>query len=234
MTPPHDDDGSVADRFGRRESLVKAGGLAIVVLGAGAVPAGAAPSSADAPAASCVLAPEMTEGPFYLPREKVRRNIREGEPGIPLALELSVVGSPSCKPIAGAAVDIWHADAGGNYSGFSDGGAGRTFLRGIQRTDLKGISRFDTIYPGWYNGRAVHIHVKVHVSGHVIHTGQLFFDDALTDAVFTRKPYNMRRAREVRNRNDAIFADGGRRSLLHVVRRGTGYLGSISLGVRRV
>jgi protocatechuate 3,4-dioxygenase beta subunit len=234
VTPPHEDDGSVADRFGRRESLVKAGGLAIAVLGAGAVPAGAAPSSADATAASCVLAPEMTEGPFYLPREKVRRNIREGESGIPLALQLGVVSSSSCKPIAGAAVDIWHADAGGNYSGFdADGGGSRTFLRGIQRTDTKGIARFDTIYPGWYNGRAVHIHVKVHVSGHVIHTGQLFFDDALTDVVFTRKPYNTRPARTVRNRDDAIFSDGGRRSLLHVVRHGTGYLGSISMGVRR-
>jgi protocatechuate 3,4-dioxygenase beta subunit len=144
------------------------------------------------------------------------------------------VSSSSCKPIAGAAVDIWHADAGGNYSGFAaDGGGGRTFLRGIQRTDAKGIARFDTVYPGWYNGRTVHIHVKVHVSGQVIHTGQLFFDDALTDVVFTRKPYNTRSARTVRNRNDAIFSDGGRRSLLRIVRQGTGYLGSISMGVQR-
>lgn len=235
MTPAHEDDGSVADRFGRRESLVKAAGLAIAVLGAGAVPAGAAPSSANATAASCVLAPEMTEGPFYIPREQVRRNVREGEPGIPLAVELGVVKSSSCKPIAGAAVDIWHADAGGNYSGFdADAGGGRTFLRGIQRTDAKGVARFDTIYPGWYNGRAVHIHVKVHVSGQVIHTGQLFFDDALSDAVFTRKPYSARPPRDVRNRNDAIFSDGGRHSLLHVVRRGTGYRGSISMGVRQI
>jgi protocatechuate 3,4-dioxygenase beta subunit len=233
MTPPHPDRDSHPDRFGRRESLVKAGGLAIAVLGAGAVTAGAAPSLAEATAVSCVLAPELTEGPFYIPNEKVRRNIREGERGIPLALQLGVVRSSDCKPITGAAVDIWHADAGGNYSGFgSDGAGSRTFLRGIQRTDAKGIARFDTIYPGWYQGRAVHIHVKVHVSGNVVHTGQLFFDDALTDAVFRRTPYSARPDRDTRNRTDSIFNDGGRRSMLRVARRGTGYHGSISMGVR--
>ena len=155
MTPPHLDHDSHTDRFGRRESLVKAGGLALAVLGAGAVPAAAAGSS-DATAVACVLAPELTEGPFYLPDEKVRRNVREGERGTALALQLGVVNSSSCKPIAGAAVDIWHADAGGHYSGFgSDAAGSRTFLRGIQRTDARGVARFDTIYPGWYQGRAV-------------------------------------------------------------------------------
>lgn len=233
MTPAHEDDGSVADRFGRRESLVKAGGLAIAVLGAGAVPAGAAPSSADATSLSCVLAPELTEGPFYIPREKVRRNIREGEPGTALSLRLGVLGSTSCRPVRGAAVDIWHADAGGNYSGFdANGPASRTFLRGIQLTDAAGIARFDTVYPGWYPGRAVHIHVKVHVSGRVVHTGQLFFDDALSDVVFSRRPYNTRGARDVRNRNDSIFLAAEPRSLLQVKRQGTGYLGTATMGVR--
>jgi protocatechuate 3,4-dioxygenase beta subunit len=234
VSPPHIDRDPAADRFGRRESLVKAGGLAIAVLGASAVPAGAATSGTEAPELQCVLAPEMTEGPFYIPREKVRRNVREGEPGVALALRLGVVDSTSCRPIAGAAVDIWHADAGGHYSGFNeDASASRTFLRGIQRTDATGIARFDTIYPGWYPGRAVHIHVKVHLSGNVVHTGQLFFDDALTDTVFSRKPYSARGARDTRNRDDSIFLDGGRRSFLHVQRQGTGYLGTVSMGVHR-
>ena len=101
-------------------------------------------------------------------------------PGTPLALRLTVVNASTCKPIKGAAVDIWHADAAGAYSGEqSNGTVGRTFMRGIQRTDARGLARFDTVYPGWYTGRTVHIHVKVHVGGNVIHTGQLFFNDAL-------------------------------------------------------
>jgi protocatechuate 3,4-dioxygenase beta subunit len=105
----------------------------------------------------------MTEGPFYIAREKVRRNITDGHPGTPLVLRLTVVDASTCKPIKGAAVDIWHADAAGNYSVFGAGSGNRTFMRGIQRTDANGVATFRTVYPGWYQGRTVHIHVKVHV-----------------------------------------------------------------------
>jgi hypothetical protein len=154
MTGIEDQDEQAPDRYGRRASLVKAGGLAIAVLGANALPATAGASDA----VSCVLAPELTEGPFYLPNERVRRDITEGMPGTSLT-------------------------------------AGRRFLRGIQPTHAAGLARFHTVYPGWYSGRAVHIHVKVHVGGSVVHTSQLFFDDALTDRVYTRKPYSTRPAR---------------------------------------
>jgi protocatechuate 3,4-dioxygenase beta subunit len=109
-----------------------------------------------------VLAPEQTEGPYYIADEAVRRNITEGRPGTPLMLRAFVVNASSCKPIRGAAVDIWHADAGGVYSGFGQGAGNRTFMRGIQRTNAKGLALFRTVYPGWYQGRTVHIHVKVH------------------------------------------------------------------------
>jgi protocatechuate 3,4-dioxygenase beta subunit len=176
----------------------------------------------------------MTQGPFYIANEKVRRNIREGQPGVALALRLTVVDAGACKPITGAAVDIWHADAGGNYSGFgSNSTSGRTFLRGIQKTDANGSARFDTVYPGWYQGRTVHIHVLVHVGGNVLHTGQLFFSDALTDTIFARKPYNGRGQRDQRNSTDSIYANGGSRSLLRLKRQGTGYLGTITMGVHR-
>jgi protocatechuate 3,4-dioxygenase beta subunit len=121
--------------------------------------------------------PELTEGPYYIEGEQIRRNITEGKAGVPLTLRLRVVDASTCKPIKGAAVDIWHADAGGVYSGFGGGARSRTFLRGIQRTDANGVAVFRTIYPGWYPGRAVHIHLKVHVGGSVVHTGQLFFPD---------------------------------------------------------
>ena len=79
-----------------------------------------------------------------------------------------------------------------------------------------GIARFNTVYPGWYQGRTVHIHVLVHVGGNAVHTGQLFFDDALTDTVFARKPYSARGQRDQRNSDDSIYANGGSRSLLRM------------------
>jgi len=117
---------------------------------------------------------------------------RNGKPGAPVGLRLSVVDASTSGAIKGAAVDIWHADAGGVYSGAIAGKAGTNFLRGVQRTDLKGLALFKSIYPGWYQGRAVHIHVMVHIGGNIVHTGQFFFSDALTDVVYRRTPYSAR------------------------------------------
>jgi protocatechuate 3,4-dioxygenase beta subunit len=150
-----------------------------------------------------------------------------------LTLRLTVVDASTCRPIKGATVEIWHCDAGGVYSGFGEGAGNRTFLRGAQRTDAKGLARLRTIYPGWYQGRTVHIHVKVHVGGNVVHTGQLYFSDAVTDAVYTRAPYSSRPGRSTRNATDGIYASGGRRSLLALRKSGAGYIGTITMGVRR-
>jgi protocatechuate 3,4-dioxygenase beta subunit len=218
------------DRTTRSGLLARAGGLAVAALGLGAFRTGSAPAAAGV---TCVLTPEMTEGPYYIAGEKLRRNITEGRPGTRLDLRLRIVDATTCAPIEGAAVDIWHADAGGVYSGFGAGASSRTFMRGIQRTDGTGLALFRTIYPGWYTGRTVHIHVKVHVGGNVVHTGQLFFSDTLTDAVYTRLPYSRRPNRDVRNAQDMIYRSGGRQSLLTVKRQGVGYVGSIEMGVRR-
>ena len=232
--PPPVDDHREFDRLSRRSTLVRAGGLAAAALGAASLPAEAAGSGEQTAAVACVLAPELTEGPYYLPNEKLRRNITEGLPGAPLSLRLTVVDASTCKPIKGAAVDIWHCSAAGKYSGESaNGTVGLTFLRGIQRTDANGLALFRTVYPGWYQGRTVHIHVKVHVGGAVVHTGQLFFRDAFTDAVYRRAPYSGRSARDVRNADDSIYLAGGSRSLLRMRTAGKGYVGSISMGVRR-
>jgi protocatechuate 3,4-dioxygenase beta subunit len=163
--------------------------------------------------------------------EAVRRNITEGRPGTPLHLRLSVVNASTCRPIKNAAVDVWHADALGVYSGVQ-GNTG-TFMRGIQRTDANGLALFDTVYPGWYQGRTVHIHVKVHLGGTVVHTGQLFFPDPLTDNVYTASPYDTRGQRDVRNANDSIFRNGGSRSMLTVVKSGSSYVARITMGVHR-
>jgi protocatechuate 3,4-dioxygenase beta subunit len=230
----------------RRDSLAKLGGLAAAVVGAGAFGARELWEASDADAASaglaavdaglvaCVLTPEMTEGPYYVEGDKVRRNITEGKPGVPLLLRLKVLDVSTCMPIKGAAVDIWHCDAGGVYSGTSvQDTEDLRFLRGIQKTDKSGLARFRTIYPGWYSGRAVHIHLKVYLGGRTVHTGQLFFPDALTDTVYTRSPYKQRPSRDVRNASDSIFRNGGKRSMLTLVKSGTGYVGRITMGVTR-
>src|SRR6266542_178285 len=170
----------------RRGSLLRLGGFLVTAVGVGgwriAESEGAGPAAVASGAVSCVLTPEQTEGPYYISGEKLRRNF--------------VVDASTCKPVKNAAVDIWHADAGGVYSGFGTGSGNRTFMRGIQRTNAKGLALFRTVYPGWYQGRTVHIHVKVHVGSGVLHTGQLYFPDSLTDAVYRRAPYTARGSRE--------------------------------------
>jgi protocatechuate 3,4-dioxygenase beta subunit len=181
---------------------------------------------------SCVLTPELTEGPYYVDGEKLRRDIAEGKPGVPLLLGLTVVNASTCKLVRNAAVDIWHCDALGVYSGAVADNPGTNFLRGIQRTDAKGVARFRTIYPGFYRGRAVHVHVKVHVGGSVVHTGQLFFPAAVTNAVYARKPYSTHGTRaDTPNAQDAIFRNGGSKSILALKRSGSGYVASIAMGV---
>jgi protocatechuate 3,4-dioxygenase beta subunit len=216
----------------RRGSLSGMAGLLLGLAGWKAADSeGAGPAAVASGAVACVLTPEQTDGPYYIPGEKYRRDITEGRPGMPLFLRLRVVDASTCKPIKGAAVDIWHADALGVYSGFGAGARSRTFMRGIQRTDANGLARFRTVYPGWYRGRTVHIHVKVHVAGNVVHTGQLYFPDSLTDKVFRRKPYSRRPHRTTRNASDFVFAQGGRRSLLGLRKSGGGYVGAITMGV---
>jgi protocatechuate 3,4-dioxygenase beta subunit len=174
----------------------------------------------------------MTEGPYYLTGEANRRDITEGRPGTPLNLALTVASVGACKPLSGATVDIWHADATGNYSGFGTTASNKTFLRGVQTTDANGTVTFDTIYPGWYPGRAVHIHVKVYAGGTEVHTGQLFFDDRINGSVFAAAPYNTRGNGWMRNAQDGIYSNGGSQSLVQLTKGASGYAGSMTLGVR--
>jgi protocatechuate 3,4-dioxygenase beta subunit len=197
------------------------------------------------------LAPEMTEGPYYLDLDLVRSDVREDRGGATLNLDFIVMDVARQAPVGGAAVDIWHCDAEGIYSGFvaaSTGGNGggpgggpsgvgsgaddSTFLRGTQLTGSDGKVSFTTVYPGWYQGRTVHIHVKVHVGGKEIHTGQLFFDDEFTDAVYaSTSPYSSRGERSTRNDDDSIFGDGGDASTLAVTRSADAYTATMAVGI---
>jgi protocatechuate 3,4-dioxygenase beta subunit len=181
-------------------------------------------------AADCVLAPEQTEGPYYIDNHLIRSDIRDGRKGVPLSLRLQVVDASSCRPIRGATVEVWHCDALGRYSGFNAPGR---FLRGGQRSGATGHVSFKTIYPGWYSGRTTHIHVKVHVGGAEVHTGQLYFADATSAAVYrSRSPYRSRGQKDTPNAADPVFGQGGRQSMLRLAKSGSGYVGRLTLGVR--
>ncbi|HKY16245.1 MAG TPA: intradiol ring-cleavage dioxygenase [Microthrixaceae bacterium] len=168
-------------------------------------------------AASCALSPEQTEGPYYFDVDSIRTDIREGRDGAPLRLGIRVRDAGRCSPIADAVVDVWHCDAVGTYSGFeaaSRGGPGgggggptddETFLRGAQVTNGEGIAELLTVYPGWYRGRTVHIHVKVHLDNATVLTSQLFFDDSVSDEVYAAEPYASHGERDQFNDTDGIF-----------------------------
>ena len=189
------------------------------------------PTTSTTTTVDCILSPEQTEGPYYIDLDRVRRDITEGRSGEPLELTVNVVDGDSCEPISDAAVDIWHCDAGGAYSGAQ--GDDGTFLRGIQMTDPGGKAVFQTIYPGWYTGRAVHIHVKVHVGGTETYTGQLYFDEGVTEGVFATEPYSARPGPDTPNESDGLFAQGGDQTIVRVSPGGDGYGGVVTLGVRR-
>jgi protocatechuate 3,4-dioxygenase beta subunit len=203
-------------------------------------------SAQAAPRPDCVPTPTQTEGPYFvderLKRSDIRTDPADGvvSAGVPLALQLRILAlsSAGCAPLAGAMVDIWHCDAAGRYSDAEDAGfdtRGKAFLRGYQLTDANGLVRFMTIYPGWYPGRTVHIHVKVRAGAasgrHREFTSQLYFDDALTDRVHARQPYANRGRRTTRNRQDGIFRDGGPQLLLAPIESGAGYAANYDIGL---
>ena len=116
------------------------------------------------------------------------------------------------------------------YSGAIANNPGTNFLRGAQRTNANGVATFQTIYPGWYPGRAVHIHVKVHVGGAVVHTGQLFFPAAITNAVYKTAPYRATGPSRHANASDAIYRNGGDKGMVKMTRNGAGYVGAVAMG----
>jgi protocatechuate 3,4-dioxygenase beta subunit len=221
----------------------------------------------------CTLVPEQEEGPYYVDFRHLRRDLTEGKPGVPLALRVLVMDAKRCTPLENAALDLWHCDALGVYSGytamgggeggfggrgkgrpFPGGGRGRgpsdslRFLRGVQLTDRYGIAAFNTIYPGWYAGRTVHIHIKVHVGGrnagetyqggHVAHTGQMFFPEDVTAEIARLEPYVQHSYvhRTLHSEDHVVRAQGGAVPMIRLERmvngrNDGGFIATVALGV---
>ena len=223
--------------------------------GASATPAATPTTAAAAPTAaatqavaaataalpSCVVRPEMTEGPYFVDEKLNRSDIRPDpsngrvSEGAPLALTFlvsQVGGAAACTPLAGAQVDVWHCDALGVYSDVQ-GSVGTKFLRGYQVSDPNGRAAFTTIYPGWYQGRATHIHFKIRTaSGHEF-TSQLFFDDAISQRVHTQGVYAGKGTSTTPNSRDGIYRSGGDQLLLKLTEDGQGgYAATFDIGLQ--
>ena len=235
------------DRALSRGALIKAAGGAGLAVAFGARALDALGADAET-TATCVLQPEVTEGPYWIDQKLTRRDVREGKPGLPLVLAVTVVNARTCRPIKAADVEIWHCDASGNYSGFDSGSGGNgpggpggggpatstRYLRGHQPSNAAGVATFLTVFPGWYPGRTPHIHLKVHIGqDRVVHTGQVFFPEAVQARVYGAGAYAGRGNADTPHARDMIYAQaGGSRAVVKLVKRKAGgYIGRIVIGV---
>jgi protocatechuate 3,4-dioxygenase beta subunit len=235
-------------------SIAAAGAVSVQSSSSAAQTGGSATSSGQAGVVrqalpACIITPQQTEGPYFvderLDRSDIRSDPSDGSvrEGVPLLLTMQVtqVDGGACTPLAGTYVDIWQCDAHGVYSDVDDRSTGSRagtskFLRGYQVTDENGMVQFTTIFPGWYGGRAVHIHFKVRTaldarSGREM-VSQLYFDDALIDQIHALPPYASKGQRTVRNSRDGVFRNGGDKLIVPVTQDGEGYAGTFHLGVQ--
>ena len=197
---------------------------------------------------SCVVRPALTEGPYFVDEKLNRSDIRSDpstnavKPGATLALTflVSKVSGTSCASLANATVDVWHCDALGVYSDATDPTFGSTkgtkFLRGYQTTDASGTAKFTTIWPGWYQGRAVHVHFKIRTAAAngqgSDFTSQLFFDEAMNDQIFTQSPYSQKGgAGRLRNDGDGIFQGSGGKLTFAPAKTNDGYAATFDIGL---
>ena len=255
------DDEPVGRVLTRREILAFLGATGVLWLArcSGTAPGSGAEAAAreagreagtgDGIVSGCVARPQMTAGPYFvhgaLERSDIRPDPATGEvsAGTPLGLAFRVsrIAESACVPLAGAIVDVWQCDALGVYSDVADPSfdtRGRKFLRGWQATDAEGLARFTTVYPGWYQGRAVHVHFKVRSAPDADpgfeFTSQLFFDEALTDRVHAGEPYREHGPRNRRNEEDGFFRRGGSELVLALEPSGPGYAGTFEVGLQGV
>jgi protocatechuate 3,4-dioxygenase beta subunit len=265
LAEPDDDDRLIGRVLSRREvlALMGAASAAVVVAacapgsiasGGAATGTGSAAASATALATatavavasslpSCVVVPELTEGPYYvnenLERSDIRVDTADGSTvaGTLLRLDwvVSQVDGTACIPLEGVLVDVWHCDALGVYSDVGNE-AGHDFLRGYQHTDASGKATITTVYPGWYSGRAVHIHFKIRTdataSSGFEFTSQLFFDDAMNDQVFSQGVYASKGSTDVKNASDSIYGQSQGMTLLAPTKDGDGYRATFEIAIQ--
>src|SRR5262245_60344416 len=231
----------VVRTLSRREvmSLLSGSGAALSFGSGGTAESAVGPSSILTEAAAtgaCAISPTETVGPYPSLADFLRSDIREGKAGIPLTLAISVVNvNSSCTPVASATVDVWQCDAEGHYSQYSQpgyNGTGATFLRGIQLTDASGMATFTTVYPGWYQGRATHIHIEILQNGVSRKVTQIAFPESVNAVVYASGIYAARGANPTSNASDGIFADSLSSEMVTITGDpSSGYAASFTVGI---
>ena len=228
-------------KLGRREAIAMFGaaGAALAFGCAADTPTNPATTttttttgSGTSSSSSCAVTPSETAGPFPSLTDLIRSDIREGKSGTPVALTITIVNVNSgCSPVANANVEIWQCDAAGNYSEYGTQRA-ETYLRGIQTTDGNGNATFTTIYPGWYQGRATHIHVEVVLNGASVKVTQIAFPESVSAAVYASGVYASRGTNPTSIANDNVFSDGLASELATVTGDPTnGYNATFRIGI---
>lgn len=182
--------------------------------------------------ASCAVTPTETVGPYPSLTDLFRSDIREDRAGLPLTLTIKVVNTnAACAAVVNANVEIWHCDVAGNYSEYGTQ-TRQTYLRGIQTTNANGEVTFTTIYPGWYQGRATHIHAEVVMGGRSVKVTQMAFPESVNNAVHTSGVYASRGTNPTTNLRDGIFADSLASELVTPTGNvGSGYAASFQIAV---
>ena len=201
-----------------------------------APPTDSSPLATNPPGGSCVVAPTETVGPFPSLTDLVRSDIRQGSSGLPVTLTITVVNvDNACSPVPGALVDLWQCDAQGRYSQYTQpgyDGRAESFLRGVQTTGADGRVTFVTVYPGWYAGRATHIHVEVTLNGRSIKVTQIAFPENVTAAVYASGVYAAKGQSTTSNAADNVFSGNVASQLVTLAGDTTnGYVGTFQLGV---
>jgi protocatechuate 3,4-dioxygenase beta subunit len=154
------------------------------------------------------VTPNETVGPYPSLSDIIRSDVRESKQGATLSLTIKVVNAnANCANVTGAQVEIWQCDAAGNYSQYGSQ-VGQTYLRGIQTSNAFGEVNFTTIYPGWYQGRATHIHVEVSTGGVSRKVTQIAFPESTSAAVYATGVYASRGNNPTTNAQDNVFSDG--------------------------
>lgn len=240
MTHDHDTTMLVSKTLTRRDVLGVLGAAAGAAIAAGCGDSPSSPSDTSTTTTTttpstnsqCAVTPSETAGPFPSLTDLLRSDIREGRAGTPLTLTVKVVNvNNGCAPVANAQVEIWHCDEVGNYSQYGTV-ASQTFYRGIQTTNASGDVTFVTNYPGWYQGRATHIHIEASVSGRSVKVSQIAFPESVNNTVHTAGVYAARGTNPTTNLGDNIFADSLASELVTPTGSNSGgYAASFQLGI---
>jgi protocatechuate 3,4-dioxygenase beta subunit len=207
-------------------------------------------TSTSTTSGSCIVTASETEGPYpYVGGESTnplnRSDVTAGQTGVPLTLSFVVVdANNSCNVVTGARVDIWHCNKDGYYSGYANQNSGlgaksyvgETWLRGYQLTDSTGVAKFSTIYPGWYSGRATHIHIEVFVNGVMKKTTQICFSESINNVVYASSLYSSHGVNPLTNEADGILGnsltDLANETVSLTGSVAEGYSGSYTIGIQ--